>query len=112
MDEMNGQPGSTLVLYALSIGVILAGLWVLLRGEGAADDDGRRMLAASGTVELSPCADSDRMLPSPIRRDSDAEHFSDKFADKFADEAGGSAAPMSTPRKRFNGACDESHEGQ
>ena len=108
MDEMNGQPGATLVLYALSICVILAGLWVLLRGEGAADDDGRRMLAAAnGTVELSPCADSSRMLPSPIRRDSDAEHFSDKFADKFADEAGGS-----TPRKRFNGACDESREGQ
>jgi len=38
--------------------------------------------------------------------------YSDKFADKFADEAGGSAAPMSTPRKRFNGACDESREGQ
>ena len=109
MDEMNGQPGATLVLYALSICVILAGLWVLLRGEGAADDDGRRMLAAAnGTVELSPCADSSRMLPSPIRRDSDAEHF----AEKFADEAGGSTLPMSTPRKRHNGACDESNESQ
>ena len=45
MNEKEGQPAHLLVLYALSIFVILSGLYVLLRGEQSSASDGVRMLS-------------------------------------------------------------------
>jgi len=55
MDEMDGQPTYKLVLYALSISIILTGLWILLRGEQTTGD-GVRMLSRtriSGDAEMA-----------------------------------------------------------
>ena len=51
MNEAEHQEPYELVLYAMSIGIILCGLYVLCRGEHPRSDEAERMLAQQSKVQ-------------------------------------------------------------
>ena len=74
MNEMAGRPAGMLLLYAMSIGVILVGLIVLLRGErrSSTDEDGMRILTTrTGSVDMSSSTEMVANVSDPDLRASD-----------------------------------------
>jgi uncharacterized membrane protein len=73
MNEMAGRPAGMLLLYAGSIGIILVGLIVLLKGErrSSPDEDGVRMLQRNSVDMTSTATEMVANVSDPDLRASD-----------------------------------------
>ena len=73
MNEMAGRPPGMLMLYAASIGIILVGLTVLLKGErrSSTDEDGMRILPRTGSIDMTSTTEMVANTSDPDLRASD-----------------------------------------